>query len=156
MNLNRFFAGVLACCVVGGALPSVGVNADNAVITSSAADYVDYTEGTYEQLTYKDYGFYIEISGCDESAESVEIPAEIDGVPVTSIGEYAFAINNLTEITIPNSVTSIGDRAFWDCTGLTAITIPDSVTSIGDCAFGSCTGLKEITIPESVTSIGYY
>ncbi len=57
---------------------------------------------------------------------------------------------------IPNSVTSIGDHAFFGCTGLTAITIPNSVTSIGSSAFFGCTGLTSITIPESVTSIGYY
>ena len=55
---------------------------------------------------------------------------------------------------IPNSVTSIGDKAFNGCAGLTEITIPESVTSIGEHAFGACTGLTSITIPNSVTSIG--
>ena len=59
-----------------------------------------------------------------------------------------------TEYTIPNSVTSIGDRAFWGCSSLTSITIPESVTSIGDRAFWDCSSLTSITIPESVTSIG--
>ena len=58
-----------------------------------------------------------------------------------------------TSYTIPNSVTSIGVGAFFDCTGLTSITIPNSVTSIGDGAFEWCTGLTSITIPNSVTSI---
>ena len=56
---------------------------------------------------------------------------------------------------IPNSVTSIGQQAFSNCTGLTSITIPDSVTSIGQQAFSNCTGLTSITIPDSVTSIEY-
>ena len=61
-----------------------------------------------------------------------------------------------TSYTIPNSVTSIGDWAFYKCTGLTSITIPNIVTSIGYSAFKRCTGLTSITIPDSVTSIGYY
>ena len=74
---------------------------------------------------------------------------------VTSIGESAFSeCTNLNNITIPDSVTSIGDSAFKVCDSLTSITIPDSVTSIGDSAFDSCTNLNNITIPDSVTSIG--
>ena len=57
-------------------------------------------------------------------------------------------------MTIPDSVTSIGNYAFAYCTGLTSVTIPDSVTSIGSYAFYSCSGLTSVTIPNSVTSIG--
>ena len=74
---------------------------------------------------------------------------------VTSIGNGAF--NNctgLTSITIPSSVTSIGEEAFCGCTGLTSVNIPNSVTSIGNGAFYGCTHLTSITIPDSVTSIG--
>ncbi len=76
---------------------------------------------------------------------------------VTSIGDYAFrGCTGLTNITIPDSVTSIGADAFSSCTGLTSVTIPDSVTSIGNYAFAYCTGLKSVTIGNSVTSIGNY
>ena len=74
---------------------------------------------------------------------------------VTSIGHYAFCgYTGLTSVTIPDSVTSIGDRAFSGCTGLTSVTICNSVTSIEDEAFSGCTGLTSVTIPDSVTSIG--
>ncbi|MBQ2364074.1 MAG: leucine-rich repeat domain-containing protein [Alistipes sp.] len=66
----------------------------------------------------------------------------------------AFAPSGLTEYTIPDGVTSIGDDAFQGCSSLTSITIPDSVTSIGGCAFCGCENLTSITIPDSVTSIG--
>lgn len=84
------------------------------------------------------------------SLTSVTIP---EGV--TSIGERAFSIcSGLTSINIPESVTSIGDNAFDGCRGLTSITIPESVTSIGSGAFSDCSALTSITIPEGVTSIG--
>jgi hypothetical protein len=56
--------------------------------------------------------------------------------------------DNLTSITIPNSVTSIGDMAFMSCDNLTSITIPNSVTSIGKWAFAGCDKLKKIYIPR--------
>ena len=72
-----------------------------------------------------------------------------------SIGEYAFRYcDDLTEIVIPNSVTSIEGGAFYQCNGLTNVTIPNSVTSIGVSAFSGCGSLTSIIIPNSVTSIG--
>ena len=76
---------------------------------------------------------------------------------VTSIGDRAFInCSSLTSITIPSSVTSIGSYAFYNCSGFTSITIPDEVTSIGSYAFYGCSGLTSITISSSVTSIGEY
>ena len=64
------------------------------------------------------------------------------------------ANRNTTTYNIPNTVTEIGQKAFYWCNKMTSITIPDSVTVIGAGAFGGCSSLKEITIPQSVTSIG--
>ena len=71
---------------------------------------------------------------------------------VTSIGNYAFGSCSVTSVTIPNSVISIGPHAFADCCGLTSVTIPNSVTFLGPYAFASC-GLTSVTIPNSVTAI---
>lgn len=60
-----------------------------------------------------------------------------------------------TSYVIPDSVTEIGDWAFYCCSGLTSIEIPDSVTKIGDSAFSGCSGLTSIEIPNSVTELGY-
>ena len=74
---------------------------------------------------------------------------------VTSIGDAAFYYcSTLTQVTIPNSVTSIGNSAFLSCSALTQVTIGDGVTSIGNSAFRYCSALTQVTIPNSVTSIG--
>ncbi|MBD5160180.1 MAG: leucine-rich repeat protein [Ruminococcus sp.] len=157
MKVNRIIASIMAVCVMGCGVPYVNtVPENNSVITAGAVDEADYTEGTYEQLTYKNYGDYIEISDCDESATEVVIPTEIDGVPVTRIGEYAFHdCISLTSVEIPHSVTIIGRFAFYLCNDLKSIEIPDSIISIEAFAFVDCSSLKSIEIPDSITSIGY-
>lgn len=76
---------------------------------------------------------------------------------VTLIGDYAFfKCSSLTSVTITDSVTLIGNHAFDTCNSLTNITIPDRVTSIGSYAFQDCSSLINVTIPDSVTSIGGY
>ena len=87
-------------------------------------------------------------NGCT-SLTSITIPPS-----VTSLGDYCFyECSSLTTITIPSSVTSLGKYCFWYCSSLTSITIPSSVTSLGDyCFCGS--GLTSITISSSVTSWG--
>lgn len=74
---------------------------------------------------------------------------------VTSIHNRAFyGCKGLTGISIPNTVTKIWNNVFYGCAGLTSLTIPNSVTSIGAGAFEGCTSLKSMTIPNSVTSLG--
>ena len=73
---------------------------------------------------------------------------------ITTISGDAFRSSNITSITIPNSVTTIGNYAFYGCSKLESVTIPDSVTSIDYYAFANCSSLTSVTIPDSVTSIG--
>ena len=94
-------------------------------ITSSTAPYT--VAVTYQGTSYSEYK--------NEYTGSVTIPEKV-------------TYNGKTY-----SVTSIGDYAFWYCSGLTSITIPNSVTSIGDYAFYYCSGLTSVTIPNSVTTI---
>ena len=87
------------------------------------------------------------ITDCDESVTKAIIPAEIDGVAVTSIDRYAFSgCTSLASIDIPNSVTSIGDSVFYGCTSLASVDIPNSVTSIGDSVFSGCTSLTNVDL----------
>jgi len=103
----------------------------------------------------------VTITQCSgNAAMTVNIPAAItvsgSSVPVTGIGTWAFANNcpNLATVTIPGSVASVGDYAFFNCGNLTSLTISTGVGSIGTAAFYGCTGLAGITIPGSVTTIG--
>jgi hypothetical protein len=107
-------------------------------------DYVTNADGTSITITgYSTTGF-----------ADVIIPATINDLPVTGIGDGAFAeVYAMTSVTIPVSVTNIGGDAFSDCFSLTNVTIPDSVISIGYYAFQAC-ALTEVMIPANVTSIG--
>ena len=87
------------------------------------------------------------------SGTVVEIASEYEGRPVTRIGEDAFEEGEITSVTIPDSVTSIGDNAFRECENLTSIVIPNSVTNFGEYIFSNCDSLTGVTFPNIMESI---
>src|SRR5664279_460021 len=144
--MRKFLSVFIAVCLV--------LSLFTGVFASLPSARADITEGDY---TYTVSGSNATITGYTGLGGAVTIPGTLGGYSVTSIGDSAFNSTKghlLTSVTIPNSVTSIGNYAFAFCSGLTSVTIPSSVTSIGNYAFAGCTGLTSVTIPISVTSIG--
>ncbi|MGM9552707.1 MAG: leucine-rich repeat protein, partial [Faecousia sp.] len=124
-------------------------------------DGVNVPEPPADEITYPVEGGSLyfrkstgEIYDCDESVTAADIPAELEGVAVTSISNHAFAeCGSLTSVTIPDSVTRIGAEAFSGCGSLTGVTIPPSVTSIGASAFINCGNLSIITVLDPMCYI---
>lgn len=83
---------------------------------------------------------------------AVIIPDKIDGKPVTKIAESAFMEEEMSSVVIPDSVTVIGEKAFYECTDLTAIQLPKSLQKVGFNVFGNCTKLETITLDKTCKS----
>lgn len=142
--------------------------AESTKATVYAADMLEFHIAANGEYT---------VTGCDKSAEIIEIPSSVNGVPVTAISMRAFEeCTSLKSIAIPDSIKTIGERAFEnctslasvilpsglkriefslfeDCTSLTSVSIPDTVTYIGECAFYNCTELSDVKVPETVVEI---
>ena len=151
---NSAFSGCSG--LTSASLPSTLTSIGNNVFYScSNLNSINYL-GTIEQwcaIEFSDsssnptyYTHTLNIQG--EEITNLVIPES-----VTSIGKYAFyGCSGLTEIVIPEGVTSIGNYAFYGCSGLTSVSLPSSVTSIGSYAFRDCTSLASLTIN---TQAGY-
>ena len=96
----------------------------------------------------------ITITGYNGATDFVSIPSTTNGYPVTNIGTNAFYGSYIAGVTIPDSVTNIGDYAFEGNSGMASVTIGTNVISIGDYAFIGCETLAGITIPNSATNLG--
>lgn len=105
-------------------------------------------EVTYSEKSWRNY----------QGLTTITIPATVDyenkSYKVTCIGQEAFYFCDVTSITLPNSITNIGERAFVYCRGLETFVIPNTVDTIGESAFEYCGKLREVTILQGVVSIG--
>ena len=118
--------------------------------------YTDEESGDKFTYDVNDDGKYeiISFSSKNNTPHKIEIPAKIDNVEVSGIAASAFKANNqITEVVIPDSVTYIGDLAFWNCEYLTTVSIPDSVEEMGACVFNNCSSLKTVKLSASLTTI---
>ncbi len=89
------------------------------------------------------------------SLVALEIPSLYNGLPVTAIGNYAFAYLNIESIIIPDTITHIGCYAFSYCANLSTVVLPEGLITIDDEAFYACEALQSVTIPNSTTNIGW-
>ena len=108
----------------------------------------------FGDFTYASDGTNVTITGYTGSNGVVMIPSIIADLPVTSIGDWAFYAASVTNVLIPDSVTNIGDGAFFDCESLTNVTIGSSVTSIGDWTFGFCPSLMRVCCRGNAPGLG--
>ena len=107
------------------------------------------------------------VDSTNDGPYNITIPEKLGGCTVTGLGDYSFAAqsddgypynplcSNICSVTIPQKVTSIGKKAFYDCKNLTTLVLGEDIQTIGNYAFECCTSLTGVTIPQSVTSIGY-
>ena len=173
MRPKRLISLLVAVCMMITMLPLSAVTAF-AADTSSSPD---------PEEIVGDYKYAYEVNGGNATITEflgpvdptkapalydITIPTTLGGCPVTGLGEYSFAANpydghqgnplcsKIRSVTIPQSVTSIGKRAFDGCSALTTLSLGEKIKTIGNYAFENCTSLTGVTIPQSVTSIGYY
>ncbi len=125
-----------------------------AIVMVASTPSVALASGDFEYRTISN-GSAAEITGYTGNGTDVHIPSLIGSLPVTSIGASAFANNKtvpLSSVSIPDTVTSIGDYAFYQCPA--TITIPSAAVTIGNHSFDGCTGLNAVAISGKVISIG--
>ena len=149
--MKKIIAFVMAFALLG--IPAFVQTEQNLSLSVSAEETADFTEGTYQNLTYRKYADYIEISGyTNEISGELVIPAEIDGLPVASIAENAFAeCEGLTSLTLPDSITSIADGAFFCEATVSAkkMFASDTKSAVKNYAFYNCFHLTEIHVSDT-------
>jgi len=108
-----------------------------------------------QDVSYTVAGGKVTITGPKCPIPVLVVPQQINGLPVTAVGSYAFSggCDTLLSIALPDGIVSIGDGAFAGCASLTNIILPASVTAIGSVAFVDCSRLPTIVIPDQTLAI---
>jgi BspA type Leucine rich repeat region (6 copies) len=108
-----------------------------------------------DDFTYITNNATLMITGYTGPGGDVNIPSEINGLPVTRIGGYAFYdYATIRSVQIPNGVTVIDNWAFYMCGNLVSLTLSESLIQIGTAAFSRCSSLTDLTLPTAVATIG--
>ena len=136
-------------------------NADKNLAVVIPGEYSNLTEVTVpERITYSDNGsndrYYVDAIGYKafKGCSNLATVTFNSRNAARTIGEYAFAGTNISAITMPETIESIGDYAFSECSSLSSIEIPGSVRTIGDYAFYKTQNLGKVTFNEGLESIG--
>ncbi|WP_440587037.1 leucine-rich repeat protein [Wujia sp.] len=137
----------LLCVISSMSVFKVDVKAEESAMKTEEGRF-EYVEDT-ENGGYMIYDYLL-------NEDAVEIPAEINGKPVTSIDQYSFYQKTMTSVTIPDTVKKIGESAFYECKNLKNVHIPDSVTDLEPYSFGDCYALASFNIPKGITEIPAY
>lgn len=147
--IKKGLAAVLAAAMVFG----TGIQGVFNVLPYGAICVSAETNGDYEYNILEDGT--IEISKYLGEDKEVIVPDKIGGRTVSRIGVKAFGYcEDITSVTLPDSITSIGEMAFLFCVRLKSINIPDGVTRLEHSTFGNCLSLKNITFPEKLDYVG--
>ena len=113
----------------------------------------------YNGLIYSIENETVTITGANGLLTEIEIPSEIEGYPVTAIANEAFYNSEcrdvLESVTLPDSITSIGNAAFANCENLKTINIPEGITVLNEEVFRSCVNLKSLYLYETLTAFDY-
>ena len=124
------------------------------ILKNSGTPYI-YFQASAEDYTYNINGTEIEITHYNGSHKFIEIPAQIAGIPVTSIGEAAFQGNSfIRTISVPFTIKTIGDYAFSNMPNLNSVWLSFGLENIGSHVFSGSNALFEINIPQGVKAIG--
>ena len=169
MRPKRLISLLVAVCMMITMLPLSAVTAFAEDTSTKGEAIVDgykyaYTVDAHGNATITE--FRGPVDPANDGPYDIEIPTELNGHPVTGLGESSFSTDHfdsplydihhtkIQSVTIPESVTSIGRAAFMNCTGLTSLTIKGVATSIGAVAFSTCTSLTSLSLVGSFQTIG--